>query len=1098
MHDDLTRGELVERLLAAESALAALRSGEVDTVLGQDRSLLSRLATAKRREQHLKQVLHSLRAVSALLNQDRNRESTAREICRVLTGNLSYHNAWMVLLNEDGSFGSIVSSGFGAEFDSLGAAFTQGRPPSCTVKALDSSKVLVLRDPPRDCPDCPLAEFYSDRAGFTTRLRHSGRTYGVLSASVPMEFADDDEELGLFTELASDIAAGFYRSDLQRESALSEREKAEILDSISDAMITLDGDLRITYFNRAAGEQLGVDPKQVLGRSVRDVFPEGNDSVFNERYMKARESGEPQVFEVYFDREPYADWYDMRLFPSSEGRVSIYFRVTTERKRAEQALREAESRYRHLVENSQSVIYELLPHGILDYVSPSWQSHLGFSSSEAVGKHFHEFVYPEDMAFCSRGLKATEEAGEALPAAEFRVVHKNGSLRWFRSVVTPLFDDSGELSRFVGNALDVTEARAREERIRLLGQMLDSAPASITIHDTGGAFLYANRETLRLHGYEEESDFRSVNLHRLDVPESEALLAERFDRIDREGEASFEVMHYRKDGSTFPLHVQAKKISWQGKQAVLSIATDITERTLAERALHESEARFRALVEQSPYAIFLLQDGRYIYCNPAGARLLGHEDPSELQGVDPLLQLSPEYRPLVKRRMMKTASGESNSPVELKFIHPSGEERWSYSTSVSVNMNGRPAAIIVGQDITEKKRMERENRRLEERFQQFQRLESVGRLAGGVAHDLNNLLTPILGYGEMLRESLPRGRERENLEHIQNAGEKARELVQQLLAFSRRQTLQFRSLDINTLVGDFIPLLQRTITEDILIDFLPFGDPLHIMGDRGQLEQVLMNLAVNAQDAMPEGGSLIIETNRVEVPTDLPGSGDEMQPGTYASLVVSDTGTGMEPDVCSQVFEPFYTTKSMTEGTGLGLATVYGIVKQHDGYVWVDSVPGEGSRFSVYLPLLSGCAETLPEGPAAPGEPVGSETVLLVEDDDQVRSLACEILSRTGYRMITASSGSQALGMVSELEEPLHLLLTDVVMPGMNGRELYGALKETIPDLKVLYMSGYPDEVIASRGVVETGINFIQKPFSAALLASRVRGVLDSGAIDRG
>jgi len=386
---------------------------------------------------------------------------------------------------------------------------------------------------------------------------------------------------------------------------------------------------------------------------------------------------------------------------------------------------------------------------------------------------------------------------------------------------------------------------------------------------------------------------------------------------------------------------------------------------------------------------------------------------------------------------------------------------------------------------------EAEREHLEEQFRQAQKLESIGRLAGGVAHDLNNLLSPILGYGELLLlEKTDADRRRESVEQILKAGRRARDLVRQLLAFSRRQTLQFRSLDLNFLLKNFEKLLRRTIREDVVIRTLP-ADPLpFIKGDMGQLEQVLMNLAVNAQDAMPDGGALTIETGQVELDETYASERDGVTPGPYVRLTVSDTGTGMDQSTLGQLFEPFFTTKEFHEGTGLGLSTVYGIVKQHGGNVWAYSEPGLGSTFKVYLPVST---EALQEEKSTPGsEPRGgSETILLVEDNEEVRELTLAILKRNGYPVLVAESGPEALSLLEHHDGPLHLILTDVVMPGMNGRQLFDQVFALYPDAKALYMSGYTRDVIAHRGVIDAGVNFIQKPFSVKLLTTRVREVLD-------
>ncbi|MFW6374526.1 MAG: ATP-binding protein, partial [Thermodesulfobacteriota bacterium] len=394
-----------------------------------------------------------------------------------------------------------------------------------------------------------------------------------------------------------------------------------------------------------------------------------------------------------------------------------------------------------------------------------------------------------------------------------------------------------------------------------------------------------------------------------------------------------------------------------------------------------------------------------------------------------------------------------------------------------------------------RKQAEAEKARLEAQVRQIRKLDSIGRLAGGVAHDLNNLLSPILGYGEMLLEdSADADPHREPVEEIVSAGRRARDLVRQLLAFSRKQTLEVKSLDLNQILKDFESLLRRTIREDVAIRMIPGPNLPPVRGDIGQLEQVIMNLAVNARDAMPDGGELTIETQAVDLDDAYAKRHPGVVPGAYVMLGVSDTGCGMDADTREKVFEPFFTTKQKDKGTGLGLATVYGIVKQHRGNIWVYSEPRMGATFKVYLPVSPEAtrADNPPAFDRAEATRTGTETVLLVEDNRQVRELAEVILKREGYTVLTADSGKAALAGLNHHDGALHLLLTDVVMPGMNGRELYEQVADRYPKVKVVYMSGYTDNVIAHRGVMDPGIHFIQKPFSVNGLAAKVRDVLDA------
>ena len=360
-----------------------------------------------------------------------------------------------------------------------------------------------------------------------------------------------------------------------------------------------------------------------------------------------------------------------------------------------------------------------------------------------------------------------------------------------------------------------------------------------------------------------------------------------------------------------------------------------------------------------------------------------------------------------------------------------------------------------------------------------------------MAHDLNNLLVPILGYGEMLMDDFNADdNRRESVEQMVQAGVRARDLVRQLLAFRRKQTLEYKTLDLNRVIGGFEKLLRRTIREDITIHIIPKPDIRIVKADIGQLEQVIMNLAVNAQDAMPDGGRLSLETAMAELDEEPAASRPGVRQGSYVMLAVSDTGKGMDEETLGQIFDPFFSTKG-EEGTGLGLATVHGIVKQHGGKIWVHSEPGKGTTFEVYLPVSDEAdieTRTL-EKPA--GETRGSETVLLVEDNEQVRDLTLAILERWGYTVLKAGNGAEALSVLVSHDGPVHLLLTDVVMPGMNGRELFARAVQKCPDLKALFMSGYSGNVLAHRGVLDGGIALIQKPFSAKAMVASVRQVLN-------
>jgi nitrogen-specific signal transduction histidine kinase len=405
---------------------------------------------------------------------------------------------------------------------------------------------------------------------------------------------------------------------------------------------------------------------------------------------------------------------------------------------------------------------------------------------------------------------------------------------------------------------------------------------------------------------------------------------------------------------------------------------------------------------------------------------------------------------------------------------------------------GKPIGFRgISRDATERKRAEEEKVALVDQLRQSQKMEAIGRLAGGVAHDFNNLLTVIKGYCQLslaeMKESTPI---RDALEVINKATEKAADLTRQLLAFSRRQIMEVRVLDLNALLQNLDKMLRRIIGEDIELVTLLGEDLGRVKADPGQIEQVVMNLAVNAKDAMSKGGKLIIETANAELDEAYAHAHVAVTPGRYVMIAVSDTGTGMTPEVRDRVFEPFFTTKGKGKGTGLGLSTVYGIVKQSNGNIWVYSEPGKGTAFKIFLPRVDEPAEKLKGQETGEELPRGSETVLVVEDDKEVRNLAVRILKRQGYTVLDGSYGDQAFNVCRQHKGPIHLLLTDVVMPGMDGRAISESLSQLHPEMKVLYMSGYTGDAIVRHGILIEGINYIQKPFTVEELVRKVREVI--------
>jgi PAS domain S-box-containing protein len=519
-------------------------------------------------------------------------------------------------------------------------------------------------------------------------------------------------------------------------------------------------------------------------------------------------------------------------------------------------------------------------------------------------------------------------------------------------------------------------------------------------------------------------------------------------------------------------------LSSVGGQIALAI-----ERKRSEERARESEARLRVLIEQLPAVLWTVDRNlRFTSAVGSGLARLGLK-PNQIVGMtlsEYFETRDQSFTPIAAH--LRAIAGEPVTfPVEWK--------KGSYACHAEPlrdSAGGVQGAICMALDVTDRKQ-------LEEQFRQAQKMEAVGRLAGGIAHDFNNLLMVIQGYADLLADRLPAGESlHRNAEQIQTAAQRADALTQQLLAFSRKQILAPKVLNVHSVVADMEKMLQRLIGEDIELETSSKADLWLVKADRSQIEQVVMNLAVNARDAMPKGGRLMIETANVEFDASVSHSPAVVAPGKYVMLAVTDNGCGMDAKTQAHIFEPFFTTKEKGKGTGLGLATVYGVVKQSGGYVWVYSEPGHGTTFKVYLPRIEDevASAGRERGSQANALPRGSEVVLLVEDEAGVRELAREYLEMSGYTVFVAPDGHTALEMAAKHDGTIHLLMTDMVMPGIGGRELAERVQAARPDIKVLYMSGYTDSAVVHQGVLGTDAPLLQKPFTLATLTVKLREIL--------
>ncbi len=641
------------------------------------------------------------------------------------------------------------------------------------------------------------------------------------------------------------------------------------------------------------------------------------------------------------------------------------------------------------------------------------------------------------------------------------------------------------VSSQIAQAIDRKRAEQALRESEAQFRALTETTASAILISRGDKFLYVNPAAEAIIGYS-SGELHGKSFYDIIHPDFRQLVRDR--RAARlGGEAApprYEIKVITKSGEERWVDLTATVIELEGKPAVLGTAFDITERALAEEALRRSEANYRSLVANAPYGIYRVnREGRMLAVNPALVEMLGYDSEEELlrlnEGRDIYREPADRDR-LVERHW----GGDGFGGIEVMWKKKDG-------TFITVQLAGRPVpdehgevlyAEVVAQDVTER-------RALEQQLRQAQKMEAVGRLAGGIAHDFNNLLMVIGGHTDMIRRRLgPESPVDRNAHEIQRAAERAASLTQQLLAFSRKQMVQPRVLDLNVVVADMESMLRRLIGEHIEFVTSLAADLGRVLADEAQIEQVVLNLGLNARDAMPHGGRLLVETANTALDEEYARQHAGARPGPYVLLAVHDTGVGMDKETQAQIFEPFFTTKEVGKGTGLGLSTVYGIVKQSGGYIWVESALGRGSTFQVYLPHVE--AEAEPERVEAPAEGVqrGGETILVVEDEAALRKLAREFLEGNGYRVLEAENGADALRVADAHGGRIHALVTDVVMPAMPGRELAERLTALRPDTRVLFMSGYTDDVRLGR--LGPGQIFLQKPFTLDTLVRKLRELL--------
>jgi PAS domain S-box-containing protein len=954
------------------------------------------------------------------------------------------------------------------------------------------------------------------------------------------------DESGLIYAVARDIT----QRKAQEQSIIESRQQiSNILESISDGFFALDKNWNFTYLNSEAKRLALYSQEELLGKNIWQEFPAAVNSSIYEMYHRAMDEGTPVEFNEFYP-DPFNCWYKFRAYPAKDG-ISVYFRDITKQKQAEEKLKRSE---RQLAE-AQCVAnigsWELnIATGELTWSDETYRI-FGLRPNEIAPtrENFFAAVHPEDRQMVMANERQTVAEGENF-AYHHRIVLPDGSIRIVSERSAVIRDKVGKPVRLVGTVQDITEQQRAEKAIKKnetkFRAVFDNALDVMLIADDEGRYLEANRAACALLGLSKE-EITKLRIEDLAPPHQKAAFQQAWRHFLEVETQRGEYEMVRSDGSIIQAEFSATANFLPGEH--LAVLRDITARKQAEERLREAD--LRALTEYEKLlgriarlagALGTARDLHTIYqslrlfaleSTPCTGIFVSLFDPerqerlpsyafSEGEEVDlselpPMpMNESPHSRAVTTGQTIITddfqTATEGLPRVNVGLEKDPALPQSSLVTPMSImgrvigaveiqstekgafgkeHVTGMQMAANLIANAVENVRLLEQERQKEEQLRQVQKMESVGRLAGGIAHDFNNMLTAINGYSDLtLRRLDPENPLRSNIEEIKKAGDRSAALTHQLLAFSRQQILQPKILDLNEIITDTSKMLQRLIGEDVELQLVLNSNISPIEADPGQLTQVIMNLSVNARDAMSGGGKIIIQTEHVYLNEEFALHHFPTEPGNYVMIAVTDNGSGMDDKTREHIFEPFFTTKGIGEGTGLGLSTVYGIVKQSGGYIWVDSQLGKGTTFRIYLPPAvtkqaeTQIADTLPAS--------GSETILLVEDEETVRTLGRLLLEECGYQVIEVEDGKQALEICKQKEHKIVLLMTDVVMPEMGGRELAEKLSEIAPDIKVLFTSGYTDDAVVRHGITETTMNFIQKPFSLDILAQKVRQILDS------
>jgi PAS domain S-box-containing protein len=909
--------------------------------------------------------------------------------------------------------------------------------------------------------------------------------------------------------------SGFFISDsafgnATARSEINEDYEYRISESISLPIFVVDLQDCLLFANDAALLYANYSKEELYGKPASKIFRVDDLRQLSGSNKKGKK------FEVELRRRDGGSlWAEVYPSPLRNGSLELLVFDVTERKRQTELLSEEKGFAESAINSLPGIFYLISLEKKFLRWNENFKTLSGYTDEEIEQMHPSEFFAKEDREYIAERIKEVFENGESTAERDF--LTKDGRrIPHFFTGRRIIYDNQPCI---VGMGVDISARLLAEKESLKLASLVMSSGDAITSVDLDGNIESWNAGAASLYGYH-SSEIVGRHMSLLIPADRRREEGELMSKI-KEGKrvSYYETIRLRKDGTAVPVSLTISPIKNLHGQIIgaSKIARDITRRKRTEDALRESEQRYRTFIKQSSEGIWrfemrdpiatdlplstqvesIFRDGHLAECNLAIAKQYKRSSLDELYGatMETLLPRFQEANVQLLEAFVK--SNYQLSTFETRFIDNEGDEYFFLNNLTGIVDNGKLVRVWgTREDITAARQAENAYKESENQLRQSQKVEALGRLAGGIAHDFNNFLSVIMLHVDMLNLQLAADSPlRYRIGEIKTVTDSAAGMVKQLLAYGRKQTMQPQPAALNAVIEEFAEIMKPLIGENIEVELSLAEDLGVCFVDTHQITQILMNLAVNSRDAMPKGGTIRFETFNTEVTEQT--QIHKAQPfGPYVQMNVTDDGIGMDAATQAHIFEPFFTSKDAGKGTGLGLSTVYGIVKQSNGFIWVDSSPGEGASFKLFFPKIAAPAAEVKEtdlsGPAIEDMPGGNETILLVEDEEQIRRVAVEVLTLLGYKVLEASNGVQALQLAELVKEPIHMLLTDVVMPKMNGQDVADKLKNSHPESSILFMSGYTNDIIATEGILEKDTNFLGKPFPPRTLALKVREVLDS------